>query len=124
MKLFKLLAALILGLLPAMVIAQPAQAATCNTLSVCMWTGANYTGTKYTWGTGQPTYCETLNGWTINNNMESVMANHAGRFTRYYNSHNCTGTVLFWFNGSGSKATMGANANVVSSYQVCWNPAC
>lgn len=124
MKLLKLLAVLAIGLLPVMVVAQPASAATCNTLTVCMWTGPNYTGTKYSWGTGQPTYCETLNGWAINNNMESVMANHTGRFTRYYNSHNCTGTVLFWFNGSGQKATMGAHANIVSSYQVCWNPAC
>lgn len=104
--------------------ATPASAATCNTQTLCMWTGSSFTGTKFSWGTGTPTYCQTLSGWTINNNMESVMANHSGKFTRFFNSHNCTGTVLFWFNGSGQKSTLGANANVVSSYEVCWDPAC
>lgn len=126
MKPFKLLAALILGLLPAMVIAQPAAAhAACTSGWACLHVGANYTGsdteTNALSGTGA---CVTLSGSSYNNNVESIYGNYVGtgRYISYWNSHNCSGTVVFWSSGGAYASLPTIARNTISSFKRCQGP--
>lgn len=81
----------------------PAQAVTCQNLHVCLWKGAAYTDTLVRYGvpggTGG-TGCHTLSGSTMNNNAES-MANGSPRFINFYDTTNCTGTIITWMHAAG-----------------------
>lgn len=114
------------------VTATPAQAVTCQNLHVCLWTGAAYTGslTRYgvPGGTGG-TSCKSLNGSTMNNNAES-MANGSPRFIQFYDSTNCTGSILTWLHHAGGPTDERSSGlewrNRIGSFRYCpsSSPAC
>lgn len=130
-------AALLLMLGAVLVAPAPASAdfvplATCQNLHLCLYSGAAYTGslTRYgvPGGTGG-TACRSLSGDTMNNNVES-MVNGSPRFIQFYNSTNCSGSILGWLhavNGpTDERSSLPGWANVISSFRYCpsSSPAC
>lgn len=104
----------------------PAQAhAGCYTGHVCFHQGPNYTGPEVRYDIrGGTDTCTTLLQSTFNNNIESIYGNYvgSGRYIAYWNSHNCTGTVVFWSSG-GAYPTLPLSArNTISSFMRCNGP--
>lgn len=132
-RLVTVLVALFLTLAGALAIKPaPAAAITCQNLHVCLWTGAAYTGslTRYgvpggTGGTG----CKSLSGDTMNNNAES-MANGSPRFIQFYDSTNCSGSILTWLHHSGGPTDERSSGtewrNRIGSFRYCpsSSPSC
>ena len=97
-------------------------APSCSYGHACLYSGANYTGTRHVIAIELPVPCRTLNGTAINNTAESIYGNYSNLFVRYWNSHNCTGAVIFW-SGGGAYPTLPTSArNVISSYDVSYGP--
>lgn len=99
---------------------RPAFAASCQyPHHVCLYSGQNLTGSWARWdvygGIGQ---CTTLNGYTLNNNIESIYGNYSNRIIQYWDTANCTGTVIFWSRG-GRYDYIGVDANKISSFKRC-----
>lgn len=119
------IAALILSLLMTGS-ALPANAApaapSCSYGHACLYTGANYTGTRYVIAVELVAPCRALTGYTINNNAESIYGNYSNLLIRYWNSHNCSGSAVFWSSG-GAYPTLPTSArNVISSYDITYIP--
>lgn len=118
------IAALAIGFGGAAVAATPAQAhETCSSLSVCLHTGATYSGSEGSWYVGSTSYgsfCVSLYGSTLNNNVESIYGNYvgAGRRIYYYDGNNCIGSAVFTSTG-GKYATLPTSArNTITSFYV------
>lgn len=99
---------------------KPALAAPCQyPHHVCLYSGQNLSGTWARWdvygGIGQ---CTTLSGYTLNNNVESIYGNYSGRIIEYFDTTNCTGSVIFWSTG-GRYDYLGVDANKISSFKRC-----
>lgn len=125
MRLKALLAAIILAIGLAGV-ATPVQAhAGCTTNYACLHVGANYTGSDtQTNALGGTNACVTLSGSFYNNNIESVYGNYVGtgRYISYWNSHNCTGTVVWWSSGGAYASLPSIARNTISSFKRCSGP--
>jgi Peptidase inhibitor family I36 len=119
-------AALVLAIGGLVGMQAPAQAhAWCQNHFVCFHQGPNYTGPEVRYDVlGGTNSCTTLLSSTFNNNIESIYGNYVGtgRFIAYWNSHNCTGTVVFWSTG-GAYPTLPTSArNTISSFMRCNGP--
>lgn len=113
------MAAVLLGSIAA---ATPAQAhATCAYRAVCLHTGSSFSGTEKSWDVGSSgSFCRSLTGSTLNNNVESIYGNYVGfgRRIYYYNGDSCLGTAVFSSTG-GEYATLPSSArNVITSFYV------
>jgi|SRR5687767_2677998 len=102
-----------------------AEAATCQLSHVCLWQGAAYTGTMTRYGVSNSagvTGCKSLSGDTMNNNAES-MANGSYKFINFYDSTNCTGTIITWMhavNGAVDERSSGTEwRNRIGSFRYC-----
>ena len=127
-RLAVILAALFLTMAGTLVVKPyPAAAATCQSSHLCVYSGAAFTGSLTRYGTAAPKNCKSLNGDTMNNNAES-MVNGSNRFIRFYNSHNCTGSILGWLHAAGGavdeRSSLPGWANVISSWLDCSDPSC
>lgn len=101
----------------------PAQAA-CSYQCVHMYANANYGGTNSWWDINASNTCRSLSGYTLNNNIESIYGNYVGtgKYVSYWNSHNCTGTVLWWSSGGAYPTLPTSVRNVISSFRICTGP--
>lgn len=120
------LLALLLGLALASAPSERAEAhASCLSGWACMHFGPTYTQAEtQTDARVQTRVCVSFNGTVANNTIESIYGNYVGtgRYISYWNSHNCTGTVVFWSSG-GAYPTLPVSArNVISSFMKCAGP--
>lgn len=121
-----LLMALLLGAgLGAITTAAPAQAAPpsgCLSSYVCLYAGDNYSGyAVFVNATASANLgCHSLYGKPLNNNIQSLYGNYVGqhRLIDYYDSQNCTGTVIFWSTGGAYPNLSSSVDNRISSYHI------
>lgn len=104
-------------------VATPAQAA-CSYQCVHFYANANYGGTNAWYDINGSQTCRNFSGSTLNNNIESIYGNYVGtgKYISYWNSQNCTGTVVFWSSGGAYPTLPTAARNVISSWRICNGP--
>lgn len=101
MRLLRIILATVLGLSGVVAVASPAMAdATCpSTGYICLWTGANYSGTKQTTNVWQT--CQTFSG-TMDENITSikVSASTSANDWNLYFGLGCNGGFIQYANGT------------------------
>lgn len=104
----------------AFVVASPAMAdATCPASSyLCMWMGANYTGTKLATNLSAGQFCQDVTGANDDNiTAIKLSASPTSNDWNMYFGHGCTGSFIQYSNGTQIPDLAAGADNVFSSFQ-------